>query len=357
MFENQTYKAIMQRMLDRIPENMDKREGSVIWDALSPAALELELAYIYMDYVLLQAFADTQDREFLIRRAAERGITPDPASKAILKGVFLPESIDVGGKRFSLGKLNYTALERIEEESGAWKLECESAGVSGNQSFGSLIPIEYVDGLQSAKLTALLIPGEDEQSTESLREEYFSSFTSIDYGGNIAGYLKMALDIPGVGAAKVTPAWRGGGTIEITILDADYNAASSTLIQAVQAVIDPKQDGMGDGLAFIDHVVTVDTATAEAVNISVSIAFESGYNWSTMQETVRQAIDGYLSELRKAWGNTDDIIVRVAQIESRILALDGVLDISGTMLNGAAGNLTLGKNKIPALGTVTSYEA
>lgn len=354
MFENQTYKAIMQRMLDRIPEDMDKREGSVIWDALSPAALELELAYIYMDYVLLQAFADTQDREFLIRRAAERGITPDPASKAVLKGIFLPESIDVAGKRFSLGKLNYTVLERIEGENGAWKLECESAGVSGNQNFGALVPIEYVDGLRSAKLTALLIPGEDEQSTESLREEYFASFTDIDYGGNIAGYTKMALDIPGVGAARITPAWQGGGTIEITILDADFNAASSELIQTVQDKIDPMQDGRGEGLAFIDHIITVDTAMVETVNISAAIEFESGYSWATMQETVRETIKGYFTELRKNWASVESIIVRIAQIESRILALDGVVDISGTTMNGTAGNLTLEARAIPGLGTVTN---
>jgi len=283
MFEGMNYKAIMQRMLDRIPEDMDKREGSVIWDALSPAALELEIAYIYMDYVLLQAFADTQEREYLIRRAAERGIAPDPASRAILKGEFTPVGIDLKGRRFSLGKLNYTALEPIEGETGAWQMECETAGADGNRAFGALIPIEYIDGLRTAELTALLIPGEDEQSTESLREEYFASYTSIDYGGNIAGYLKMALDIPGVGAARVTPAWKGGGTIEITILDANYNAATDTLIQEVQGIIDPKQDGRGDGLAFIDHIVTVDTATVETVNAAMNVEFESGYSWDTMQ--------------------------------------------------------------------------
>ena len=354
MFEGMNYKAIMQRMLDRIPEDMDKREGSVIWDALSPAALELELAYIYLDYILLQGFADTQERSFLIRRAAERGITPDPASKAILKGEFTPADIDLAGKRFSLGKLNYTALEKIEGEAGAWKLECESAGAIGNGSFGTLIPIEYIEGLQTARIAALLIPGEDEQGTESLREEYFASYTSINYGGNIAGYLKMALDIPGVGAARVTPAWQGGGTIEITILDADYNAATDTLIEEAQQIIDPKQDGRGDGLAFIDHIVTIDTATAETVNVAAAIEFETGYSWSTMQGTVQEAIEKYFAELRKAWADVENIIVRTAQIESRILALDGVVDISGTTLNGAAGNLTLAARAIPELGTVTN---
>ncbi|NLG89960.1 MAG: phage portal protein, partial [Clostridiaceae bacterium] len=35
MFEEQTFEAIMQRMLDRVPNNIDKREGSIIWNALA----------------------------------------------------------------------------------------------------------------------------------------------------------------------------------------------------------------------------------------------------------------------------------------------------------------------------------
>ncbi|MBP3410487.1 MAG: baseplate J/gp47 family protein [Clostridia bacterium] len=354
MFEAMTYDSIMQRMMERIPDDMDKREGSVIWDALSPAALELELAYIFMDYVLLQAFADTQEREFLIRKAAERGITPDPATRAILKGLFAPESADVKGKRFSLGKLNYTAVGPVEGEAGAWQMQCETAGAIGNQSFGALVPVDYVEGLQSAQLTALLIPGEDEQSTESLREEYFASFTDIDYGGNIAGYLKMAKDIPGVGAAKVTPAWKGGGTVEITILDAAFNAATPTLIQEVQSIIDPKQDGRGDGLAFIDHIVTIDTAAETTVNVATAVSFETGYSWATMQQAVQGAVEAYFTELRKTWEKQDSIVVRISQIESRILALEGVVDVTGTRLNGAAENLVLDARAIPALGTVTN---
>lgn len=38
MFEEQTYEALMERMLDRLPDDIDKRENSVIWNALAPAA-------------------------------------------------------------------------------------------------------------------------------------------------------------------------------------------------------------------------------------------------------------------------------------------------------------------------------
>lgn len=352
MFEHMTHAAIMQRMLARIPDSMDKREGSLIWDALSPAALELAAAYLCMDYTLLQAFADTQDREFLIRRAAERGIVPDAASFAVLKGMFVPEEIDVRGKRFSLGRLNYVAVEPMEGESGAWMMKCETAGTAGNAGLGDLIPIEYVDGLESARLTELLVPAEDEQDTEALRAAYYASFSAGDCGGNMVGYHQMAMEQDGVGAAKVTPAWKGGGTLRITILDSTFNAASDVLVERVQAKIDPMQDGFGGGLAFIDHVVTVDAAQEMTVDVCATVSFENGYSWETMLAQIRMAIESYFDQLRRSWEDTDGIVVRIARIEAAILALDGVLDVSGTELNGSAENLMLDAFAVPVLGGV-----
>lgn len=356
MFEHMTHDVILQRMLARIPDSMDKREGSLIWDALSPAALELAAAYICMDYTLLQAFADTQDREYLIRRAAERGIAPNPASCAVLKGEFSPADTDVRGKRFSLGSLNYTAVEPLEGEAGAWLVRCEMAGAVGNQGFGDMIPIEYIAGLERAQLTALLIPGEDEQDTEELRKAYYASFSNNDCGGNIAGYHTMAMTQNGVGAAKVTPAWQGGGTLRLTILDSTFNAASGLLVENVQAAIDPMQDGRGEGLAFIDHVVTVDTATETAVAVRTSISFENGFNWENMLTEVQAALEAYFDELRRSWESTDGIVVRIARVEAAILALDGVLDVGDTKLNDLAENLVLDAFAVPVLGGVAGEE-
>lgn len=41
MYEEQTFDAIMQRMLERIPDTLDKRESSPVYMALAPAAVEL----------------------------------------------------------------------------------------------------------------------------------------------------------------------------------------------------------------------------------------------------------------------------------------------------------------------------
>ena len=42
MYESTTYDVILDRMLARVPDTLDKREGSVIWDTHSPTAIELQ---------------------------------------------------------------------------------------------------------------------------------------------------------------------------------------------------------------------------------------------------------------------------------------------------------------------------
>ena len=79
MFEETTYETILERMKDRVSDSMDKREGSIIHDALAPTAIELQLVYIDLDTVLREVFTDTASREFLVRRA-EEGI-PRPMSR------------------------------------------------------------------------------------------------------------------------------------------------------------------------------------------------------------------------------------------------------------------------------------
>lgn len=350
MYENVTYELIMNRMLDRVSDQVDKREGSVIWDALAPAAVELELMYIEFELILQETFGDTASREYLIRRAKERGITPYPATYALLKGEF---NIDVPiGSRFSLNELNYSVVEQIG--TGVFKMECEALGVQGNKYFGDLIPIEYIDGLQTAKLTELLIPGEDEEDTESLRTRYFESFNTKPFGGNQKDYIQKTNSIAGVGSTKVTPIWDGGGTVKLTILNSEFDKASSELVNTVQQEIDPTKDGHGVGIAPIGHIVTVNTAEEIAVNITSNIIFDEGYSFTGQKQNIIDAISAYLLELRKEWANQTNLVVRIAQIETRILAIKGIIDISGTKINGAASNLTLTKYQIPVMGGVST---
>ena len=352
MFEIMTYDTIMERMLDKVPDDLDKREGSVIWDALSPAALELELAYIALEYILIEGFADTCDREHLILRARERGIEAEEATPAILKGVFSPVNLDLTGQRFNLGKLNYTVTKPVTGESGAWQLECETAGTEGNSLFGDLIPIDYIEGLESAEATEVLIPGEDEEETEVLRQRYFNSFNAKSYGGNVRDYIEKTNSINGVGATKVIPIWNGGGTVKLIILNSDFDRASNTLIETVQETIDPPPQGTGLGVAPIGHTVTVVTASEVSINIKTNLEFATGYSWENLQSAIEDALNEYLLSLRKEWANTKNTTVRLSQIESRLMGIEGIVDITETTINNQERNLILDNDQIPVLGGV-----
>ena len=48
------------------------------------------------------------------------------------------------------------------------------------------------------------------------------------------------------------------------------------------------------------------------------------------------------------------IIVRISQIESRILDIEGVTDITGTKLNGLEENLQLGTDELAVRGEMTN---
>ena len=352
MYENVTFDSIMKDMLARVPSNMDKREGSVIWDALAPCAIELQNLYIALNEVLNETFADTASLYYLAKRAAERGILQKLATKAVVQGEFTPADLELPiGSRFSCDTLNYAVTEKVQD--GVYKLTCETAGSEGNRHLGILIPIDYVDGLETAELTEILIPAEDDENVESLRERYFNSMTSQAFGGNIADYKETTNALDGVGGVKVTPVWNGGGTVKLTIINSAFGVPSDELIESVQNAIDPVgHSGEGVGLAPIGHVVTVVGVQGASVNIVTNITYQTGWNWESAKSYILNAIDQYFHQLGKEWEETEGLVVRISQLESRILSCEGVLDVSGTTLNGSASNVSLAVNEIPVRGTV-----
>lgn len=357
MYEDVTYEVILDRMLDRVLEqnpNIDTREGSIIYNALAPAAVELQNMYIQLDTILNESFADTQTRDYLIKRCAERGVNVEAATYAIRKGEFTPTSLEIPiGSRFSLGILNYVVEEKIED--GAYKVKCETVGYDGNVESGTLIPIDYIEGLETASVTDVLIPGEDEEDTEHLRQRYFDSLDSQAFGGNVTDYKEKTNALDGVGGVKVYPVWNGGGTVKLVIINSDYETPSSTLVNNVQTAIDPTQNqGVGAGIAPIGHIVTVVGCGKTTVDVATHITFQEGWNWEALKPYAEQAIDDYFKELASEWASAENLIVRISQIEIRLLNLTGVLDIADTTLNNVAQNLTVSADNIPIRGEVSS---
>ena len=67
MYEDMTYENILQGMLNRVPDDIDKREGSVIYDALAPAAYFLADQYFQLGNFVDLVLPDTALGEYLDR--------------------------------------------------------------------------------------------------------------------------------------------------------------------------------------------------------------------------------------------------------------------------------------------------
>lgn len=402
MYEAQTYEVILARMLQRAltkNKNLDSRESSPLWHGLAPASVEFQNLYIALDTILQETFADTASRDYLILRAAERGLSPLPATYAVLELTTTPAELELAmGTRFSIGELNYYIS--AYKTPGVYEITCETPGEAGNDYAGQVIPIEYVEGLETCSVTSLLVPGEDDEDTEVFRQRYLDSLNSQAFGGNRIDYIQKVNAIPGVGGVKVYRAWNGniqpatmippegtdewitglsdapegvkewlevvyqagknnlltvGGTVKLVIIDSEFKAPSEVLINQVQTAIDPLQNaGEGVGIAPIGHVVRVEGVQKEQVDISFSLYYQHDWNWEAVESYVTQALNDYFLELAQTWADQEEaLVVRISQIESRLLNITGILDISNTQINGEDSNFTLQLDHIPTLGTIT----
>ena len=349
-----SYETLMERKLDMVDDRRDKRQGSLIYDALAPNAAETAAFYTELELLEDRTFADTAEGDDLTRRVAERGILRKDAVKATFYGSFLDESgaeFSVEkGTRFFLEEFYYVVTGR--EENGRYVLECETAGACGNQYLGNLVPVETMVGLAEATLTELRTDGEDEEADEELRKRYFSSFEADAFGGNVADYRRKVNSLQNVGGVKVYPVWQGGGTVKVVIIDQGWRSPGETELADLQAQIDPEIRGEGYGIAPIGHRVTAEGVTEMPCNITLGLTLAEGAVRETVLEEIQKRFEAYLEELRKNWADSTHLTVRISYLESRALETDGVVDVFDCCINGNSGNMILRENEVPVLGEI-----
>ena len=356
MYEEMTYDYILADAKAEAGDGIQKGEGSLVFNALSVLAFELEKLYIEANYILNEGFADTADMEGLVRIAANRGLTRKPATNAyvsITANVALPI-----GWRASLKGYNYIVTEELDSTNHIYKAMCEEAGSGPNELLGQLTPIDYVDGLTSAVITQVLIAGDDDETQEELYRRYLESFSTEAFGGNITAYKTIVNAMDGVGGCKVYPVWDGVGTVKVVVQAADGGVPSTYLINQIQEALVPTDGGTGYGFAPIDHDVTVAAVTPVTVNVSTTITYTAGYSWATIGDQITAAVEGYIKSIAEAWSEGDartEALVYVSRLEAAVLNVTGVTDIQGTTLNGSTTNLHLDSDEIPVMGTLVVH--
>ena len=138
--------------------------------------------------------------------------------------------------------------------------------------------------------------------------------------------------------------------MKLVILGADYRAAPAKVVEAVQESIDPTKDGSGVGISPIGHVVTVESATEVALPISCQIIYTDGYSWEDIKDSFVDSVETYLKSLRETWEDTDGLVVRQGRIESILLDIPGVDDVTGVSIAGGSGNYVMADTEVPIVG-------
>lgn len=78
-----SYEDLLQTSLNRLPDDLDKREGSIIYTAIAPACLQLANAYIELKLASDNTFPQTASGEALDLKAEELSLKRLEAQKAV----------------------------------------------------------------------------------------------------------------------------------------------------------------------------------------------------------------------------------------------------------------------------------
>ena len=376
--EQYTYKYLMSQALSFVDDSLDKREGSIIYDALAPACYVLAGYYMQLYQVVKNSFAVTAAGEWLDQRVKESGITRREATAAVKRADFTDDAgqaavVRIGTRWSTVSSTNlitYRVTAQYEQNGapveGAYELTCETLGTIGQEYTGPIIPVDFVKGVAAATMSTTLIPGRDAETDDELRERYFDQMSAKAFGGNISDYRNKTREIIGVGDLQIYPVWNGGGTVKLSIVDTAFRAASNEFVQEVQKLIDPVNasgvQGDGLGIAPIDHKVTVVAPEEVTVNITASIVLQVPYEVGQVQSAVEQAIEAYMVELRHDWATPNEfneyaLSVYASRITAAIVGVPGISNVTNVRLNGTAADITLQqtgqKQQIPVKGTVT----
>lgn len=339
MFEVKSYDELLESFLNLLPEDMDKREGTLGYIVGSAVAITLSELYEKMKGTEDDIYVDTAtginlERACKLLRIERRGKT-----KAVVKMVG-DMNFSVGDS-FTNGDLGYRI---IKKEADYYLGECTSGGSVGNFFKGEVLPVVMRSDFTGMNIVSIVAYGEEEEDDESLRERFLERLNCPVCTGNLSYYKDVMTPVAGVGGIKVVPVHEGVGTVKVIITDSDYKEADSDLVSYVKEVLDPEEfSGKGYGLVPIGHKVTVESAKALDIALELEVTGDAQSDY--YYRIARTYLPEVFKEINKRWDKVEGLILRNKDIEDYFFTL-GVKDINVISINGTRNRFMLEENQI-----------
>lgn len=381
-----SYSALMTRMIERLPDGYDKREGQTFFNVLSPVALELsEIKLLIRNAVDLTLIEKTSG-SYLDFKALEFGLIRLPATKSFGTVDLVSDSeIHLASGALELQTnprdpdntttifiLDQSVDNTIPDGNGDFvspvKIVAKEAGALGNfpaNNIDTVITSGYTNLIVKNASASALTGGSDIEDDINFRIRVIRRMFSFPRAGNIADYERWSREasnyvgkvqvirtpsVASEGISPIQPTYnldqsvnQKGGRVHIHFLMRDGEIPPKEIIDEVQNYIFPEDK---NGVAPIGADVRV--YPSEFVNIYVKgiITVIPGFDDIIVHENVTEALEVYLNGLEI---NQDVIIIKVGQAIFNVPGVNTLSEFAISFddppMDTEVGNLTIEINK------------
>lgn len=344
--------SIHAGLLAGIPDSYQKSVGFPTWVLLRAMAIgldaaeqEIETARAALDPATLTGTALEQ---FIYYRTGQSRVQATFAAGSVT--VTGTGTITAGDLFSTAGGVQFRAGETVAVDGEAEVLvSCVTPGAIGNVAAATItqMPVQ-IPGISAVTNSQPIAGGYDAEDDKSMLERFLTRLQNPPNGANAWQYREWALEVPGVGDARVFPLGHGANTVDVVVIDSDGKPAGSDLVAEVQEYIDPDSAGEGRGKAMIGAHCYVSAAEAVAVSVSVSVRRITGAAEDGTTQAVTDAVAAYLRSVA-----FQQNYVSYARIGEAILGAAGVQDYENLKVNGAVANVTVTERQVAVPGEVT----
>lgn len=361
MFEDRTQENIKAETLALVEEGtgLSTQSGSYADATVGAVAGQVSELYKALPGVVSMLFVDETSGGFLdlvgetyfdlTRRPGTRAqcavtLTGDP-------GTLVPD----GTAFLTATGLEFDLLEAVTIPEGGTAqgtLEAAKEGAAYNIGPDSLTGM-YVNlpGLVSYG-NQQAAGGTDPESDEALYQRIRERRQKPVNGANGWQYRAWAMEVAGVGEAKVVELAQGPGTVGVTVVDSNLAPAAPQLVESVQEALAAQRP--------VGAAVTVQAPEKLEISLSAQVILSPATTAETVEGEMKKRLGDYLATLvEEKYGTVyyspqEDAPYTV--IYNRILALlltiDGVVNAQSLTVSGGSVDVTVQAGQVPTVGTV-----
>lgn len=347
VFDTKSFEEFREEVLENISDRYSKIEGSYTSDIVAGVCRELEKLSENIASLESAIFVTEDSGEYLIRRCADYGITRKLATAAVITVTVTADTDTVLKSGAELTDSNgkvFFELTQATELTASVPTEVTAVCTSTGKLSIPENSIRFVSSVSGIVITnEAQISGTDDETDEALFRRLQFRLQNQPGCGTAADYKRWALEIPGVGYARVKV---GAGEISTFIADDDCGPVSSAQISAVMANFDEKRP--------LGAVVGVSSATVRSASIAATVQLFDGYSLQEVQAAYEDMLHSCIGEI--AFDDRTDVLT-IARLSHYLMSIDGVEDITAFTLNNGSSNWNI-SGIIPKFAvTLTASEA